>query len=125
VFINNRCRLLEELARLQLNKERRELRERQAMRGVRGATPKSRQESGDGTPKSTSGKATTNRKCANCGQAGHIRKDPYPLSLTIRCIFDLRTLIGTNTRVCPKLNGTWEKMGMSPPRVKRQRSESE
>ncbi|RPB09738.1 hypothetical protein P167DRAFT_607773 [Morchella conica CCBAS932] len=100
----NKRRLREELARLQLNKERRELRERQALRGGRSATPKSRQESGDGTPKSTSGKATTNRKCANCGQAGHIR---------------------TNTRVCPKLNGTWEKMGMSPTRVKRQRSESE
>lgn len=114
----------EELARLKLNKERRELRERQAQREGHSATPKSRQESRGGTPKSTSGKATTNRKCANCGQAGHIRKDFYPLFL--RCSFGLRTLIGTNTRVCPKLNGTWEKMGMSPPpRVKRQRSESE
>lgn len=40
------------------------------------------------------GKQATARKCANCGQTGHIK---------------------TNKKVCPKLNGRWRELGMSPP----------
>lgn len=72
-----------ELARLERNKERRHAREKQ--KGIFRA-----EESQAGSPSSTpapaheKGAATT-RKCANCGEVGHIR---------------------TNSKLCPLLNGT-------------------
>ncbi|KAK6361413.1 hypothetical protein TWF730_005143 [Orbilia blumenaviensis] len=72
----DRKRILEkELARLLRNKERRQARERQ--------NEKKRKQLGlddDGAPK-----GGTTRKCANCGQVGHIK---------------------TNKKLCPMLNGT-------------------
>ncbi|KAF3154478.1 hypothetical protein TWF751_003803 [Orbilia oligospora] len=72
----DRKKVLEkELARLMRNKERRQARERQ--------NEKKRKQLGlddDGAPK-----GGTTRKCANCGQVGHIK---------------------TNKKLCPMLNGT-------------------
>jgi transcription initiation factor TFIID subunit 1 len=97
-----------ELKRLERNKERREARERD--KGKRTTSfigdampPESAPAPGSpmvSTAVSTAisaapaGKATTARKCKNCGLVGHIR---------------------TNKKVCPKLNGQWAEMGMSPP----------
>lgn len=91
-----------ELARLQRNKERREARERQS--GKRAAGGSGCNYGGDAmspadaaspsTPGANGPKQATTRKCANCGQAGHIR---------------------TNKKLCPKLNGKWKDLGMSPP----------
>lgn len=73
-------RLRDELARLQRNKERRELRERQK-RNTLDAQVGNPMSPNDMSPDDTielkkraPGKGTTNRKCANCGQTGHIRK---------------------------------------------------
>lgn len=69
-------RLQQELARLQRNRERREARERQSgKRSIMDAA--SPDVMSPGSPMVTStpvGKAATTRKCANCGQSGHIRK---------------------------------------------------
>ncbi|OJJ45376.1 hypothetical protein ASPZODRAFT_134022 [Penicilliopsis zonata CBS 506.65] len=75
-------KLLEaELSRLNRNKERRFAREKQ--KGVTKAPgAESPAEGGSGTPGKSGG---TQRKCANCGQVGHIK---------------------TNKKLCPLLNGT-------------------
>lgn len=95
-----------ELARLQRNKERREARERQSGKraagggggGGGGSVYGDAMSPADAASPSTPGaggpKQATTRKCANCGQAGHIR---------------------TNKKLCPKLNGKWKDLGMSPP----------
>ncbi|OBT91516.1 hypothetical protein VE01_10529 [Pseudogymnoascus verrucosus] len=78
-------RVRKELARLERNKERRHAREKQKgiYRGPEGTadagSPSATPAAADATPKGTS------RKCANCGQAGHIK---------------------TNKKLCPMLNGT-------------------
>lgn len=69
--------LNDELQRLQRNKERRHVREQQKGRG--GETPAG--EDGEGRGKAPG----TQRRCANCGQIGHIK---------------------TNKKLCPMLNGT-------------------
>ncbi|KAB8234993.1 hypothetical protein BDV23DRAFT_158036 [Aspergillus alliaceus] len=75
-------KLLEaELSRLNRNKERRFAREKQ-----KGATRTSAGDSpADGGPSGSGKGAGTQRKCANCGQVGHIK---------------------TNKKLCPLLNGT-------------------
>ncbi|RPA98846.1 hypothetical protein L873DRAFT_1828286 [Choiromyces venosus 120613-1] len=115
----SRKRLVQELKRLERNKERREARERDkgkrvgsfandAMSPESIATPGSPMPSvsmqsiatptaagvGAGASSSSNSKTATVRKCKNCGQVGHIR---------------------TNKKVCPKLNGQWAELGMSPP----------
>ncbi|KAK5122359.1 hypothetical protein LTR16_004084 [Cryomyces antarcticus] len=76
----------EELARLERNKERRHAREKAKgiHSSITGGTP-----SAAGSPSTTAGgtgkTAGTQRKCANCGQVGHIK---------------------TNKKLCPMLNGT-------------------
>ena len=64
------CRLEEELARLQRNAERREVREKaKGLHAVSGTTPAT-----PGSPTAGPSKAAgTQRKCANCGQVGHIK----------------------------------------------------
>lgn len=80
-----RKRLEEELARLQRNAERREVREKaKGLHTVSGMTPAT-----PGSPTAGPSKAAgTQRKCANCGQVGHIK---------------------TNKKLCPMLNGTMAK----------------
>lgn len=94
----NKKRLLIELQRLQRNKERREARERQGKKGSFSTgdvmSPEATTPGSPMTMMPVPGKTATTRKCANCGQAGHIR---------------------TNKKLCPKLNGTWAELGMSPP----------
>ncbi|OCK86176.1 hypothetical protein K432DRAFT_376983 [Lepidopterella palustris CBS 459.81] len=77
-----RQKLVSELARLQRNAERREVREKaKGQSNLVSSTP--------ATPASPTGGPSkgqgTQRKCANCGQVGHIR---------------------TNKKLCPMLNGT-------------------
>ncbi|KAI5804466.1 hypothetical protein EDC01DRAFT_421124 [Geopyxis carbonaria] len=74
----NRKRLMIELARLQRNKERREARERQSGKRFMGSDAMSPEGTSPGSPMmmAPQGKQATTRKCANCGQAGHIRKCP-------------------------------------------------
>ncbi|EEQ87616.2 hypothetical protein RJZ56_004323 [Blastomyces dermatitidis] len=70
-----------ELQRLQRNKERRHARERQ-----KGITSDSASPGATNSPTTTGPKGGgTQRKCANCGQVGHIK---------------------TNKKLCPLLNGT-------------------
>ncbi|KAL7273610.1 hypothetical protein RUND412_003514 [Rhizina undulata] len=86
-----------ELARLERNKGRREARERQGGRKGMAGDAMSPQATTPGSPMAPTPppvKQATTRKCANCGQAGHIR---------------------TNKKLCPKLNGTWPADAMSPP----------
>jgi hypothetical protein len=77
-------RIAEELARLEKNKDRRLARDKQKGIFIEDGT--------DGTPGSPNSQsiaatksAGTSRKCANCGQVGHIK---------------------TNKKLCPMLNGT-------------------
>lgn len=72
----NKKRLLIELQRLQRNKERREARERQGKKNSFGGDVMSPEATTPGSPMTVvppPGKTVTTRKCANCGQAGHIR----------------------------------------------------
>ncbi|KZF22372.1 hypothetical protein L228DRAFT_268840 [Xylona heveae TC161] len=81
----NRKLLEGELARLERNKDRRLARDKQKglLTGANGKSP--------GSPSSPSNVQTksvgTQRKCANCGQVGHIK---------------------TNKKLCPMLNGTMQ-----------------
>ena len=101
-----------ELSRLQRNQERRKARERQS--GKRGAGDAMSPDAGSpGSPMVQSqGKQATTRKCANCGQAGHIRLFPI---FNLSSHTGLTIYLGTNKKLCPKLNGQWEALGMSPP----------
>ncbi|KAK6503275.1 hypothetical protein TWF481_008304 [Arthrobotrys musiformis] len=77
----DRKKVLEkELARLMRNKERRQARERQNEKKRKQLGLDDGSGAGDGAPK-----GGTTRKCANCGQVGHIK---------------------TNKKLCPMLNGT-------------------
>ncbi|KAL9036609.1 MAG: hypothetical protein Q9214_006053 [Letrouitia sp. 1 TL-2023] len=78
----NQQLLAEELARLQRNKDRRIKRDRQ--RGQH-ATANTTNLPSTTAPTTTARNAGTQRKCANCGQVGHIK---------------------TNKKLCPMLNGT-------------------
>ncbi|RMJ22624.1 transcription initiation factor TFIID [Aspergillus sp. HF37] len=84
----NKKLLENELSRLNRNKERRFAREKQKGH-VRASTGESPAEGGAGTGGGGGGgggkPAGTQRKCANCGQVGHIK---------------------TNKKLCPMLNGT-------------------
>ncbi|KAE8166516.1 hypothetical protein BDV40DRAFT_255891 [Aspergillus tamarii] len=81
VDARNKKLLEAELSRLNRNKERRFAREKQ-----KGATRTSAGDSpADGGPGGSGKGAGTQRKCANCGQVGHIK---------------------TNKKLCPLLNGT-------------------
>ncbi|KAI4164889.1 MAG: hypothetical protein LQ342_001522 [Letrouitia transgressa] len=74
--------LAEELVRLQRNKDRRLKRDKQrALHAAANATNLS----STTAPTTTARNAGTQRKCANCGQVGHIK---------------------TNKKLCPHLNGT-------------------
>ncbi|OBT38688.1 hypothetical protein VE00_10844 [Pseudogymnoascus sp. WSF 3629] len=77
-------RVRKELARLERNKERRHAREKQKgiFRGPEGTADAG---SPSATPAADAAPKGTSRKCANCGQAGHIK---------------------TNKKLCPMLNGT-------------------
>lgn len=80
-----RKRLEEELARLERNKDRRLARDKQKL-NLQEAVAGSPASPGAGSPSAVNVKATgTLRKCANCGQVGHIK---------------------TNKKLCPMLNGT-------------------
>jgi hypothetical protein len=74
-----RPRLRDELARLNRNKERREARERQSGKrpAVDAMSPDIMSPGSPMVPMPAAGKQATTRKCANCGQAGHIRKSSY------------------------------------------------
>ena len=49
----------------------------------------------------------TQRKCANCGQVGHIKTNKkFVVVSSPTCFPSLLTL--RPSRVCPKLNGTWD-----------------
>lgn len=99
---------------MQRNKERREARERQGKKNSFG-DGMSPEATTPGSPMITTpapGKTVTTRKCANCGQAGHIRRLPH---LEYYTIYLLLILAGTNKKLCPKLNGQWAELGMSPP----------
>ena len=61
------CRLLDELARLERNKERRYAREKAKGLGDGDASGVAGLSTGAGKP------AGTQRRCANCGQIGHIK----------------------------------------------------
>ncbi|KAL9613603.1 MAG: hypothetical protein Q9167_001885 [Letrouitia subvulpina] len=78
----NQQRLTEELARLERNQSIRNARDRQ--RGQH-ATANTTNLPSTAGPTSTARNAGTQRKCANCGQVGHIK---------------------TNKKLCPLLNGT-------------------
>lgn len=102
-----------ELQRLQRNKERREARERQGKKNSFGGDVMSPEATTPGSPMISTpapGKTVTTRKCANCGQAGHIR-------MFFRGAHGFLTdsVSGTNKKLCPKLNGQWAELGMSPP----------
>ncbi|RQM08383.1 hypothetical protein DH86_00002630 [Scytalidium sp. 3C] len=79
------ARIKKELARLERNKERRHAREKQ--KGIFRASSEAQDgASPSATPAQSVEKPTgTTRKCANCGQMGHIK---------------------TNKKLCPMLNGT-------------------
>ncbi|KAL5359385.1 hypothetical protein BJX96DRAFT_148295 [Aspergillus floccosus] len=81
VDARNKKLLENELSRLNRNKERRFAREKQkgVARASAGDSP------ADGAPGGSGKGAGTQRKCANCGQVGHIK---------------------TNKKLCPLLNGT-------------------
>ncbi|KAL2814496.1 putative transcription factor TFIID complex 145 kDa subunit [Aspergillus granulosus] len=79
VDARNKKLIEQELSRLNRNKERRFAREKQ--KGVFRTSGDSPADGGPGSSKS----AGTQRKCANCGQVGHIK---------------------TNKKLCPLLNGT-------------------
>jgi transcription initiation factor TFIID subunit 1 len=81
VDARNKKLLENELSRLNRNKERRFAREKQkgVARASAGDSP------ADGVPGGSGKGAGTQRKCANCGQVGHIK---------------------TNKKLCPLLNGT-------------------
>jgi hypothetical protein len=72
-------RLRDELARLNRNKERREARERQSGKrpAVDAMSPDMMSPGSPMVPMPAAGKQATTRKCANCGQAGHIRKSSF------------------------------------------------
>ncbi|KAF2144607.1 uncharacterized protein K452DRAFT_284930 [Aplosporella prunicola CBS 121167] len=75
-----RKRLLEELARLERNRERRHVREK--AKGLHSSAS----QNPDSPSAATGGKGVnTTRRCANCGQVGHIK---------------------TNKKLCPLLNGS-------------------
>lgn len=79
--------LNKELARLQRNKDRRLAREKMKKRHA-SQMPEAGEAAGSPSgdqPKASVEKTGTTRKCANCGQAGHIK---------------------TNKKLCPMLNGT-------------------
>lgn len=94
-----RKKLEQELLRVERNAERREAREKLKGRGgantnsPSGATAASpgqsdANNSADGTPQKSGrgrNKDGTARKCANCGQVGHIKTNRK--SVTFRCIF--------------------------------------
>ena len=81
---DTKVRLEEELARLKKNRERREARERQAGKrpALDGLSPDAASPGSPMVPTPSVGKVTTTRRCANCGQAGHIRK-PTASSLSV------------------------------------------
>ncbi|TVY59495.1 putative transcription initiation factor TFIID 111 kDa subunit [Lachnellula suecica] len=86
-------RVKTELARLERNKERRQAREKQ-----KGILPSIGADLDGGSPSSTPAKSIekptgTTRKCANCGQAGHIK---------------------TNKKLCPMLNGQFKPEDRQP-----------
>lgn len=66
-----RLRLLEELARLERNKERRQAREK--AKGLAEATAGSPALSGSPSTVPGGKGSGTQRRCANCGQVGHIK----------------------------------------------------
>ncbi|KAG0634794.1 hypothetical protein HOY80DRAFT_894317 [Tuber brumale] len=89
----SRKRLVQELKRLERNKERREARERDKGKRVGSFAGDAMSPESAATPGSPMPSVSI-QKCKNCGQVGHIR---------------------TNKKVCPKLNGQWAELGMSPP----------
>ncbi|KAI9744392.1 MAG: hypothetical protein M1818_001921 [Claussenomyces sp. TS43310] len=78
-------RIKKELMRLERNKERRHAREKQKGIFRPSAEPEAPAGSPSATPAISEKPTGTTRKCANCGQAGHIK---------------------TNKKLCPLLNGT-------------------
>lgn len=99
-------RLEKELARLQRNKERRIARDKQKGVHLDGADdePASPLSPANVLMKS----AGTQRKCANCGQVGHIKtnKKLNPLWRFIESLEQCTDWNGLDLRLCPMLNGT-------------------
>ncbi|KJZ73739.1 hypothetical protein HIM_06857 [Hirsutella minnesotensis 3608] len=77
-------RIKKELERLEKNKARRQAREQQKELHQKANTGDAGSPGPNGADKIATG---TTRKCANCGQVGHIK---------------------TNKKLCPLLNGTWK-----------------
>lgn len=86
--------LLDELARLERNKERRVARER--MKGIIPGSPNgdvgSPSADGGDTAKARRNLGGTSRKCANCGQTGHIKTNKKYCSTCIYFLTPLREL---------------------------------
>jgi transcription initiation factor TFIID subunit 1 len=79
----------QEKERLEKNQERRHKREKQKKMVQKTTGQAGNDNGGEGSPEPTIEKGTgTTRKCANCGQVGHIK---------------------TNKKLCPMLNGTWQR----------------
>lgn len=83
-------RVLQELSRLERNADRREAREKQKGKAVGSpsvaASPA--QSNGDGTPQKGRGRTKdgTARKCANCGEVGHIKTNRKSVKFNcLRC----------------------------------------
>lgn len=98
----------EELQRLQRNKERRHAREKQKslMTDNRDGSPDA---ANSPAPSQSAPKGATQRKCANCGQVGHIKTNKkYAICTLIPQHIELSQGDGANSslRLCPLLNGT-------------------
>ena len=93
-YSNSIFSVKKELARLERNKERRHAREKQKgiWKAPEGMGADGAGSPPAGTPSMDTPKGTT-RKCANCGQAGHIK---------------------TNKKLCPMLNGTMKNANDGP-----------
>lgn len=102
-------RIALELARLERNKDRRLGREKQKGGGSADFAGSPGTPGADDQPK-TKGKGSTGgtgRKCANCGQIGHIKtnkkyifpQSPFPVPFVVEMLTLLRC------RLCPMLNG--------------------
>ena len=95
-------RLKKELARLERNKDRRIARDKQKGIQTDGALD------ADGSPPSPGANparaAGTLRKCANCGQVGHIKTNKKYIRLALMALHLSKLL--TSYRLCPMLNGS-------------------
>lgn len=110
-----RLRIEKELSRLERNQERRFAREKQKSL-LRKAAGMATEDGDAGSPEAVGSvekvAAGTTRKCANCGQIGHIKtnkKYVHPRQSPILAPDRDRPTNTSVCRLCPMLNGTWTK----------------